>query len=181
MDGPRENQPTDRQLVDAANAGDDAAFAALYHRHKDWALRLAHRFTGQHADAADVVQETFIYLARKFPGFTLTANLTTFLYPVIKNLSLQVLRKRRPANSAPLESAEAPAQNSAAQADDTLVAVLAHLPEAQCDVVMLRFVDGFSLEEIATVLEVPLGTVKSRLHLALNALREDPRTRDYFF
>ncbi len=180
MTGPRNIQPTDRQLVDDANAGDEAAFAALYHRHKDWALRLAYRFTGQHADAADVVQETFIYLARKFPGFKLTANLTTFLYPVIKNLSLQMLRRRRPQNSAPLEAVESPMPQPAPSESDTLPAVLSRLPEVQREVVLLRFVDGFTLEEIATVLMIPLGTVKSRLHHALTALRADPQTRAYF-
>jgi RNA polymerase sigma-70 factor (ECF subfamily) len=56
--------------------------------------------------------------------------------------------------------------------------VLANLPLKQREVLLLRFVDGFSLDEIADALEIPLGTVKSRLHTALNTLRDDPRTRE---
>ncbi|MBC7968470.1 MAG: sigma-70 family RNA polymerase sigma factor, partial [Fuerstia sp.] len=85
---------TDLQLVAALNAGDAAAFDVLYFRHRDWVMRLAMRFTGNHEDALDVLQETFAYFARKFPGFELTAALTTFLYPAVRNFSLAARRKR---------------------------------------------------------------------------------------
>jgi RNA polymerase sigma-70 factor (ECF subfamily) len=58
--------------------------------------------------------------------------------------------------------------------------VLSNLPESHREVILLRFVDDFSLEEIASALEIPLGTVKSRLHHAIAALREDPRVARYF-
>src|SRR3954463_4610126 len=85
---------TDLQLVAALNHGDASAFDALYYRHRDWVARLAVRFTQNHDDAMDVVQETFAYLVRKFPGFRLTASLTTFLYPAVKHLALAARRKR---------------------------------------------------------------------------------------
>src|SRR5205807_2014660 len=84
----------DDALVAAANHGDERAFVSLYHRYRDWALRLARRFTGNDDDALDVLQETFTYFFRKFPGFHLTAAMTTFLYPVVRNLSLAARRKR---------------------------------------------------------------------------------------
>jgi RNA polymerase sigma-70 factor (ECF subfamily) len=58
--------------------------------------------------------------------------------------------------------------------------VLTALPEEQREVLLLRFVDGLSLAEIAEVMDIPLGTVKSRLHNALQTLRQDERTRDFF-
>ncbi|MCZ6793764.1 MAG: sigma factor, partial [Planctomycetota bacterium] len=61
------NSPEPRSdpfLVEAANRGDPSAFAALYGRYRDWAFRLAYRFTGSREDALDVVQEVFIYLLR---------------------------------------------------------------------------------------------------------------------
>ncbi|MEI8195402.1 MAG: sigma factor-like helix-turn-helix DNA-binding protein, partial [Phycisphaerae bacterium] len=61
-----------------------------------------------------------------------------------------------------------------------LAVVLAVLPSAQREVVLMRFVDDLSLEEIAAALAIPLGTVKSRLHQALAVLRCDPRVRGYF-
>ena len=85
---------SDRELVRALNAGDVSAFDALYYRYRDWVVRLAHRFTGNADDALDVLQETFSYVFRKFPGFRLTASMTTFLYPVVKNLSIAARRKR---------------------------------------------------------------------------------------
>jgi RNA polymerase sigma-70 factor (ECF subfamily) len=62
-------------------------------------------------------------------------------------------------------------------AGEDLRAALAWLPRAQAEVVVMRFTDEMSLEEIAQALSIPLGTVKSRLHHALAALREHPRTR----
>src|SRR5688572_4393458 len=88
------NSPSDQDLIDALNRGDVRAFDALYHRYRDWVVRLAVRFTGSEEDALDVLQETFAYVFRKFPGFRLTASMTTFLYPVVKNLSIAARRKR---------------------------------------------------------------------------------------
>ena len=58
--------------------------------------------------------------------------------------------------------------------------VLAALPAEQREIITMRFVDGFTLQEIAQVLEIPEGTVKSRLYRALQTLKDDPRTRKYF-
>jgi RNA polymerase sigma-70 factor, ECF subfamily len=62
---------------------------------------------------------------------------------------------------------------------DELAQIVRRLPEGQQEVVLLRFVDDLSLEEIAQALEIPLGTVKSRLHHAISTLRTDPATRAY--
>jgi RNA polymerase sigma-70 factor (ECF subfamily) len=172
---------SDPELVEATNRGDPAAFEALYLRHRDWAVRLARRFTGNREDALDVLQETFAYWLRKFPGFHLTASVTTFLYPVVKNLSLGVRRKakRFAPDDAVLDTVPAPSQEASASRAD-LAAVLSSLPEAHRETLLMRFVDGMSLDQIAAALGIPLGTVKSRLHNALRTLREDARTRAYF-
>jgi len=64
----------DLELIAAINDGDAAAFEALYFRYRNWVVGLAYRFTGDCDAALDVMQETFLYLLRKFPGFRLTAN-----------------------------------------------------------------------------------------------------------
>jgi RNA polymerase sigma-70 factor, ECF subfamily len=173
---------SDADLAAALNGGDLSAFDALYHRHRDWVVRLARRFAGNDADALDVLQETFSYLLRKVPGFRLTASMTTFLYPVVKHLALAAKRKtmRLVADDHALDAAPDRATDNADAGRADLAAVLAGLPETHREVLLMRFVDGLSLAEIATALDIPLGTVKSRLHNALNVLREDPRTRDYF-
>jgi RNA polymerase sigma-70 factor (ECF subfamily) len=177
---PRDPRP-DAELIDALNAGDVSAFDALYYRYRDRVARLALRFTGNHADAMDVLQETFSYLYRKFPGFTLTSSMTTFLYPAVRNLSLAARRKRRRFTEAEAALIEMPApvpERSDERAE--LAAVITSLPPAHREVVLLRFVDDLTIDEIAAALDVPAGTVKSRLHHAIRSLQEDPRVRRYF-
>lgn len=171
---------TDSELVQSANSGDEAAFEALYYRYRDWVVRLAWRFCGRQEDSLDVLQETFAYLLRKLPHLRLTASMTTFLYPVVRNLSLEMMRKRRGSLGADALEQVPMADANAGASRAELSAVLRALPEAQREVVLMRFVDGFELSEIAEALGVPVGTVKSRLHNAIVALREDPRTREYF-
>ena len=86
---------SDLDLIAAINSGDAAAFEILYRRYRDWVIHLAHRFTGDSDAALDVMQETFLYFLKKFPGFRLTANLKTFLYPAVRNLSIAARRKAR--------------------------------------------------------------------------------------
>jgi len=171
----------DQELIAAANSGDAEAFEAIYRRYKDWVVSLAMRLTGDADQAMDVLQETFIYLLSKFPGFVLTSRLTTFLYPAVKNIAIHHRRKRDKLKSAgeePLDALPAPTPTPAANVD--LVAVISALPETHREVVLMRFVDGLSLEEIAQALSIPLGTVKSRLHNALAALRRDERVKQFF-
>jgi RNA polymerase sigma-70 factor (ECF subfamily) len=172
---------SDAELVDALNAGDVTAFDALYYRYRDRVARLALRFTGDHADALDVLQETFAYFHRKFPGFRLTSSVTTFLYPAVRNLSLEQLRKQRRETSAEDTLIDLPAPNADALTDRAeIAAVMGSLPPAQRDVVLLRFVDDLTIDEISAVLDVPAGTIKSRLHHAIRSLQDDPRVRRYF-
>jgi RNA polymerase sigma-70 factor (ECF subfamily) len=172
----------DLELVARVNRGDEAAFAALYHRHKEWVAGLAYRWTGDHQAALDVLQETFIYFLKKFPGFKLTAKLQTFLYSAVKNLSLAARKKSaryqtlEPDSPLMEEQAVAPAAGK----DEPIEAALGLLPETHREVLWLRFVDGLELSEIAAAMEIPLGTVKSRLHNALETLRQDPRTKELF-
>jgi RNA polymerase sigma-70 factor (ECF subfamily) len=175
---------SDEELIAAINRGDVAAFEALYRRHRDWVLRMAGRWARDPDDALDVLQDTFLYLLGKFPGFRLTVRLTTFLYPVIKNTALRVREKRR----FQLENAtvEAPETVDPIGLDDAalrrrdLETVMSGLTDEQREVVLLRFVDGYRVDEIAELLRIPAGTVKSRIHYAIESLRRAPRVRHYF-
>ena len=187
----RSPDQSDADLIAASNAGGDEgrrAFEALYRRHRDWVVNLALRFTRDADGAADVAQEVFIYLLRKFPGFELTARLTTFLYPAVKNLShtWRLKSRRFAGNDEALSlqpdragsAAAAPGQADPARAE--LAAVMEKLSESHREVLLLRFVDDLSLAEIAELLSVPVGTVKSRIHHAIAALRDDPGVKDFF-
>lgn len=174
---------TDEALITALNGGEIAAFGVLYQRHRDWIMRTAHSITGDHDAAGTVLQETFLYFADKFPGFSLTCRLRTFLYPVVKNLSLMELRKtaRLERLHERVSDAVAPDELAVMPGSPTeLDRLLAGLSPDHREVVLLRFVEEFDLREIAQALAVPEGTVKSRLHHALRHLRESPNTRRYF-
>ena len=165
----------DQALIAAANAGDRTAFESLYLRYRDWAYSLGLRFCNDHHDACDVVQETFLYFLGKFPGFELRCQVKTFLYPAVRNLSIKRAQKRRR-----MESVDELALDPEGAVDATdemnprqrLVHMVKDLPEAQREVVLLRFADDLDLAEIAEALDIPLGTVKSRLHHALKKLRD---------
>ena len=175
---------SDDELIAVCNAGGAkeaaAAFEALYRRHRDYVLRVARRFARDRELALDSLQETFAYLLRKFPpsgeGLTLTARLQTFLYPVAKNCAISALRKSDRFATHDVVPEDLPAPHTAES--EPLDAVLSGLSAERREVLTLRFVDGLSLEEIAAVLDIPIGTVKSRLHFAIRELREDPRIKD---
>ncbi len=173
---------SDQELIELVNEGAPDAFEVLYRRYRDWVYHLAWRFTGNQQDALDVLQETFTYLLGKFPGFELTASMTTFLYPVVKHLSLTLRSKNRRFTSDEeiLSEITAPVSKDTQSSRSELAAVLTVLPDEQREVLLMRFVDDMTLQEIATALNIPIGTVKSRLHHALQKLRHDRRTRDYF-
>jgi len=179
----KSNSRSDQELIAAINDGDSDAFEALYYRYRDWVVSLAYRFTGDRELALDVLQETFLYFVKKFPGFRLTAHLKTFLYPAVRNLSIAARRKAKRFQSDENETGTIEAATTTVPVgsqDESLVAALAVLSDEHREVLLLRFVDGLSLAEIAKALNIPLGTVKSRLHNALAFLRHDPRTKVYF-
>lgn len=170
--------------MEAANRGGAHgadAFESLYRRHRDWVANTAYRFTQNRDNALDVMQDVFIYLLGKFPGFVLTAKLTTFLYPVIKHTALQARRKAGRFAGSDDVLADLPAPSSTYPCDgDGIEHALAGLPAPQREVLLLRFVDGMTIEEVALALDIPLGTVKSRIHNAIRTLREDPATKNIF-
>jgi RNA polymerase sigma-70 factor (ECF subfamily) len=166
----------DRTLVEAAARGDPQAFEALYRKHRDYVVSVASRFGATGQDALDVLQETFFYFFRKLPGFELRAQFRTFLYPAAKHLALKRTNRARSHVSLDEVSerlANIPSPDTESGQRLRVAEIVAGLPHGQREVLELRFVDGFTLGEIADTLGVPLGTVKSRLHNALAALREE--------
>ena len=184
---PSRDPRSDEALVAICNRGDSAgsaaAFETLYRRHRDYVLRVALRFAPDVETALDVLQDTFLQLLRRFPptgaGLELTARLTTLLYPMARNAAIDATRRaaRLPADAdvTPDDIAAEPEPQA-----DELGTLLATLPAPQRETLTLRFVDGLTLEEIAQALDIPLGTVKSRLHLGIARLRSSPAVEDYF-
>lgn len=177
----------DASLVDLCNGGSpreaSRAFNALYRRHKSFVLRVVMSVLPDNSLALDALQETFTWLLRRFPptgeGLQLTAKMTTLLYPVAKNSAITQWRKaNRLAANADVDPDQLPAPLDSGESD--LERVLRELSFERREVVTLRFVHDLSLADIAEALEIPVGTVKSRLNAAVTQLRNSPKIR-YFF
>lgn len=186
--GRKSDSRSDAELITTCNeASSEAAteaFGSLYQRHRDYVLRIALRLTPDREIAADALQEVFGYLLRQFPppgpGLTLTAKFSTYLYPIARNTTLSLLRKARREVRVEMDPDELASPPSSDQGTDDLDRLLGGLSPERHEILVLRFVDGMSLEDIAAALEIPLGTVKSRLHNAIRALRDDPDAKKFF-
>jgi RNA polymerase sigma-70 factor (ECF subfamily) len=147
------------------------------------------RMTRNPADAEDLVQETFLRAYRGFAGFREGTNLKAWLYRILTNTFINSYRKRqREPQTVPDDNVEdwylydrLAAQSSAASAEATVLdsmpdedvrAALDALPEGFRMAVLLADVEGFSYKEIADILDVPIGTVMSRLHRGRRALEK---------
>lgn len=168
----------EKRLIDGARRGDDKAFEKLYRSHRDYVMKIAARF-GVTGDAAlDVLQETFFYFFRKLPDFEHRARFTTFLYPVVRNLSLKKKMNGSrlvPFGESGIDEQRIPGGRPAEDPGERFAEAVRGLSGEHQEVALLRFVDGMSLQEIAEALNIPLGTVKSRLHNALTRLRREEK------
>lgn len=184
---------TDEELMARCRRGDAAAFTLLYERHRDRAMRHATGMLGEADAAGDVVQEAFLYVFRKAPEWEPRAKFTTLLYKVVSSLSVTAIRKRKKhaASEVNEETAADPGRGPEAHASGTELAgrvreALAEMPEVYREAVALRFFEDLPYEDIADMLDVPVGTVKSRIHNGLELLKgffqrklrtEGPETR----
>ncbi|RIK83223.1 MAG: RNA polymerase subunit sigma-70 [Planctomycetota bacterium] len=174
---------SDAQLVEAASAGDCSAFGELVGRYQDRLFNTMLRICGSREDAADAVQDAFVQAFVKLGSFRGDAQFYTWLYRIAMNLALSRRRRARP--TASLETARADAGEEAVDRhpgpDDRLLAreqaeqvqsALALLAEQHRKILVLREIEGCSYEVIADILELPVGTVRSRLFRARLQLRE---------
>jgi RNA polymerase sigma-70 factor (ECF subfamily) len=171
----------DESLLERARTGDSGAFTVLVERYQDELYTMALRLLGVPADAADVVQETFLRAYMRLPELR-ALSVRGWLYRVAINAARDVQRRavRRPAD--PLEDGEGkvlelPSQEvgpeAAAEARERAAAIRSALLEIPVDYrvcVVLRDVNDLSYDEIAEALRVPLGTVKSRISRARTML-----------
>src|SRR3954470_10358714 len=161
--------PSDGELRARHSAGDREAFGELVSRHRDRLWRVALRTLGDPDDAADAVQDALISAYRAAAGYRGEAAVTTWLHRIVVNACLDLARRRTARPTVPLDEQELTAHPSAPDdplaARDTAVVVLAalrQLPAEQAAAGVLVDVEGFPVAQAADILEVPVGTVKSR-------------------
>lgn len=168
----------EREWVRCCREGDERAFRALLERYRGRALYLAAQMTGDRAEAEDVVQEAFLRVFRSIRAFRGDARFHSWLYRIVVNLCLD--RARRGPSPPPLsleeqqETLPAPDAQTPDRACETRLCVEALLtrlsPELRATL-LLREMGGLSYEEIAAELEIPVGTVRSRLNAAREQFR----------
>jgi RNA polymerase sigma-70 factor (ECF subfamily) len=169
----RRGQLGEAALVRAAQRGSEEAVEELFTRHWGAAYRAALLVTGDRAAAEDIAQEAFLAALRALPRFDLRRPLRPWLHRIVVNRAIDWSRARAHrrevgADAAPeAESRDAP--DPRALRDDVAAGLLALGPEQRA-VIVLRYVLDFTPGEIAAALDLPRGTVNSRLRRGLDAL-----------
>ena len=181
---PRAVQPSDRApneltLVESLRRGEPDAFERFVLAYQHRVFSIALRMLGDRGEAEEVGQEVFLRVHRSIRGFRGEAKLSTWLYAITSRLCLNRLkspsRARRFGETALVRMAsDHPNPGAAFEASEVEAALhraIAELADEQRIVVVLRDLHGLAYEEIAAALELPLNTVRSRLHRARMELR----------
>jgi RNA polymerase sigma-70 factor (ECF subfamily) len=184
--GPRDSTSTPRapDPLAAELARDlDGSFERLVREYQDRLFSFACRLTGRPEDAEEVTQDAFVrsYRAlRSYPADRIRAlALKAWLYRITLNTARNRLRGKHP-RFVPLETwpgeddpgSRPDAQLARRRERADLATLVAGLPERYRNAIVLRYVEGLRVDEVATILKQPLGTTKSNLHRAVNALRD---------
>jgi RNA polymerase sigma-70 factor (ECF subfamily) len=168
----------DQELIAASLDGDRGAFGALVLRYRRLVFSIAYRMCGDEGLADDVAQETFVRAWEKLGSFRPEGNWRGWICRIASNLAVDALRRRHPCAdiaTASLVAAGGGPESHVLQ-DERAMAVrsaILRLPAYARVALVLREYEGMSYAEIAAVLDIPLGTVKSRLNDARRRLGEE--------
>lgn len=179
--------PSEWELIQQAKAGDRDAFAALVTEYETKIYHLALRYLSDREDAMDASQEVFLRVFRFLPGFQEESGFSTWIYRIAVNVCKDMLSRRTRQRETSLEidgeedrySMELPDERyqpervaEQRERKRLLAQAIQSLPEPQRMMILLRDVQGLSYDEIAQILSLEPGTVKSRLFRARDALRK---------
>jgi RNA polymerase sigma-70 factor (ECF subfamily) len=179
----------DREYVQRALAGDDRAFAVVVRRYQRGLYNLAYRMVRESELARDLTQDVFVRVHGALGKYDPSYSFSSWIYRVATNLCIDYIRKRKIETvslDAPvslgddetvtrdvLDPTQDPERDlETAERQELLAEALDKLPEAHRMVLLLRHQRDLSYEEIARILEAPLGTVKARIHRAREAFRK---------
>ena len=191
----------DRELIVKSQNGDVAAFESLVKQHQVVAYNVALKILGNQEDAKDATQEALIKVFKNLASFKAEAQFSTWLYRIVVNTCNDYLRKERSRKHFSLDkemetedgtlkrevSDDRMTPEKVYEANDLREKVqmaIQALPEQQRTVVVLRDIEGMSYDVIASMLDLPVGTVKSRINRGRDALKQmliDNRVNAYGF
>ena len=161
--------PSDVELIGRVAAGDAGAFDELMRRHEDLVFAVCMRIMGSRDAAFDAAQETFLTVFRKADRYRAEAAFTTWLYRVATNTCFDLLRKAKRRRAEPLPEHHDPVDIhtiddfNSVDLRPAIEEALMTIPPDYRAAVVLSDIHGLAIEEIAEVLEIPAGTVKSRV------------------
>jgi len=180
------NESTDKELVKRVQKGEKGAFDLLVLKYEHKIVNLVMRYVRDPEQALDITQEAFIKAYRALPRFRGDSAFYTWLYRIAVNTAKNYLaaQRRRPMNieldlqdpeqyglHAKLKESDTPEGLALSQElQDTLERAIAALPDDLRQAIILRELDGMSYEEIAQTMECPVGTVRSRIFRARDAI-----------
>ncbi len=185
-------------LIARAAKGDEAAFSALVTQYEKMVFNLAYQYAQNREDAADISQEVFLKLWKTLPSFRGDSSFSTWVFRITQNSALDLLRKRsgNPSLSLTVEDEDGEERErelvdtgtehdpaAALEAKERRAAVRAAIAALRADhreILVLREMRGFSYTEIAEMLGLELGTVKSRINRARMQVKEFLEKRNIF-
>jgi RNA polymerase sigma-70 factor (ECF subfamily) len=166
-------------LIEQAQHGDRNAFGELVRRYYTGTIQVVYRLCGDTGLAEDMTQEAFLRAWTHLPSFHPHSSLRNWIYRIAVNAALDMLRRRQEESLEEEAVQMVPDQAMGPESAliekervELLQKAMRSLPEAARSVLVLREYGGLSYQEIASVLDVPVGTVMSRLNYARNRLRE---------
>ena len=164
----------DEALIRRAVDEDQDAYRQLYEKYKDRVFTTIQRIVGIHEEAVDVTQDVFIKVYRDLSSFQFKSKFSTWLYRIAVNFSINKVNERDRHGRAERKLAydSQPSESPADLPTERLHRAIKELNPKLRTAVALRYLQDLSYEEIAEVLDLSIGTVKSRLHLAHEALRD---------
>ena len=172
---------SDEELILRSQRGDTAAFGDLVRRHQDRVFNLAFRMTSDREMAADVTQDAFLMAFRALPKLRETQRFSSWLLKIVSNLSLDAVQARSAISldalleegdeHLPISGADPEAALDSVIADEAIAAALDKVAPVYRQVLVLRHIEDLPYEKIAEILDLPLGTVKTRLFRGREQLR----------
>ncbi|MED4625825.1 RNA polymerase sigma factor SigW [Bacillus velezensis] len=180
-----------KKRIKQVKKGDQNAFAEIVDLYKDKIYQLCYRMPGNVHEAEDIAQEAFIRAYVNIDSFDINRKFSTWLYRIATNLTIDRIRKKKPDYylDAEVAGAEGLTMYSQIAADgvlpedavlslelsDTIQKKILKLPDKYRTVIVLKYIDELSLIEIGEILNIPVGTVKTRIHRGREALRKQLR------
>ncbi len=179
----------DRETIERIRSGEFQAFECLVEKYQGRVFRHLRKLVKDASLAEDLLQETFLNAYRGLKDFSGTASFSTWLFRIATNTALMFLRKHRPEtveynDHLGVQTGSAPVPSSTEFISTPLEILLSNegkkmiekaidnLPVMYRSVIVLRDVEGFSLQEVSQIMDSSLAAVKSRLHRARNTVRE---------